>query len=699
MLRFLLNLWLGCLPICCLSQVENKAFTLVRMIERNHMQPKQVDDAFSEAVFKGIIEELDPYKIYFKANDIKTLESFEKLIDDDIKNKQSVFLTSLQTTYQSALKKCDDYALQLLEKPFDFTKADFFIEPSKAALPVDDAAWKKRFTQYLKWRILVRMQEQWEAETAFEEDSTAIALPVNDTGFFNKNEAIFRAGIAKNVKKRMTKRAEDLSTFKSYLEKVYLDQIAQTFDPHTNYFDDKAKDEFTESLSSQSLDFGFELEEDEDGDLIISGLVPGGAAWNTGNIYKDDKLMQIKMANGKLVQAKDLSAAQLQTLLNGEGKGQVELQLKGTDGKSKKVKLQKEEATNEENIVRGFVLEGDKKIGYIALPGFYTEWDDNQSSSCANDIAKEIVKLKREKIDGLIFDLRYNGGGSLQEAIEIAGIFIDAGPMAIIRDQTKKAITLKDPSRGQIYDGPLMVMINGQSASASELVAATLQDYQRATIVGSPSFGKATMQVVLPLDTMFNPEKPLQSKQVKKQTDYIKVTTGALYRITGGTNQFNGVIPDILLPDVFETMGYAEKTLPNALRPDTITKVVAFTPLPQKDLGLTKDFSTKELMKAGFFAATQNWVINQKKLADTGSIPLTWEAYLVWDKAQYPPDEEAEEYMENKSPFTPKNASFTQQMLSYESDYKQELNKEVLSLIASDLYIHAAYQIFLKSVL
>src|SRR5688572_21233923 len=177
------------------------------------------------------------------------------------------------------------------------------------------------------------------------------------------------------------------------------------------------------------------------------------------------------------------------------------MKFKKTDATIKTVFLRKEKIENEENIVRGFVLKGEKKIGYILLPGFYTEWENESGSSCANDVAKEIVKLKRENIEGLILDVRFNGGGSMGEAMELTGIFIDEGPLAGTKYRDGKVAFMKDPNRGQIYTGPMVLMVNGQSASASEMLAAALQDYNRAVIVGSNTFGKATMQQMMPLDT------------------------------------------------------------------------------------------------------------------------------------------------------------------------------------------------------
>jgi carboxyl-terminal processing protease len=205
---------------------------------------------------------------------------------------------------------------------------------------------------------------------------------------------------------------------------LYLHTIAQCFDPHSDYFDSGNKKEFSESLSADVLEYGFSLEETEEGEIIIDELKPGGAAWNTGNIYADDKLLQVKTKSGKTVNVKEEGYEAVNNILDEAGQEEIELILRSADGTIRQVKLQKQEAQNEENIVRGYLLNGSKKIGYISLPSFYTSWDEQTGSGCANDLSKEIVKLKREKIDGLILDLRYNGGGSVQEAVEIAGIFI-----------------------------------------------------------------------------------------------------------------------------------------------------------------------------------------------------------------------------------------------------------------------------------
>ena len=250
------------------------------------------------------------------------------------------------------------------------------------------------------------------------------------------------------------------------------------------------------------------------------------------------------------------------------------LKFRKKDGTTRIVLLRKEKIENEENIVKGFVLKGEKKIGYILLPAFYTEWENESGSSCANDVAKEIVKLKKENIDGLILDVRYNGGGSLGEAMEMIGIFVDEGPLMGQKQKAEKVIYLKDPNRGTIYNGPMALMVNGQSASASEILAASLQDYNRALIVGSNTYGKATMQQMMLLDTMTN--RPTQIGNAK---DIVKITTGKLYRLSGETAQMNGVSPDIVLPDAFDGLDYREKFSSFALPADKVAKNAYYKPL------------------------------------------------------------------------------------------------------------------------
>jgi carboxyl-terminal processing protease len=249
------------------------------------------------------------------------------------------------------------------------------------------------------------------------------------------------------------------------------------------------------------------------------------------------------------------------------------------------VVLRKEMMDAEENVVKSFILRGQRKIGYISLPGFYTTWGEAEGSRCATDVAREIVKLKKENIEGLILDLRFNGGGSLQEAVSMAGIFIDAGPVGIIKGKNGDAITIKDINRGTVYDGPLVLLVNGMSASASEFLAAALQDHQRAVVIGSVTYGKASAQNLHPLDP-HHPNTEVTDK-FKPGTGYVSVTLEKIYRITGKTAQRSGVIPHIVLPDIYDSLKFREAFMPLALPYDSIFKKTYYQPgllLPVNEL-------------------------------------------------------------------------------------------------------------------
>ncbi len=684
------------LPVVSVGQIQSKAFALKRFIEKSHYAPRAVNDSFSSDLFFKMLDDLDPYKIYFDDGALKTLEPYRSTLDDELNGKQTLFTKELALQYHQLLSRWERFAKNLLEKPITLPANASFQYGKNAPFAKDSNALKIRWQQYLQWRILSRMYEKWEYET---EDSSGSILPAKSSEWFVQAEKTARAGLAKRVEQRILENEKQgLAEIEKMVNNMFLHAIAQCFDPHTDYFDSEYNKAFSESLSSEVLEFGFAIEEAESGDVIISDLKPGSAAWNSGNIYPDDKLVQIKTKTGKIVHAKEDGYQAISKALSEANDGEIEITLRSADGNTRQVKLAKQEADNEENIVRGYLLNGSKRLGYIALPSFYTSWEDQAGEGCANDLSKEIIKLKREKIDGLILDLRYNGGGSLQEAIEISGIFIEAGPMTIIRAASGERATLKDPSRGSIYDGPLMVLINGQSASASELVAATLQDYKRAVIMGSPTFGKATMQVVLPLDTNIISNRDIDERKYnpnKKYDDYVKVTTGKLYRISGETNQQKGVLPDIELPDAFAPLDYTERTLEFALQSDTIVHTVAYTPVTGKFPSEKFSEVNKEVNKEAFFEKLDHWITEMKSRFTKKEIPLQWEAFTTYESLISIPKTDSVPVF-TSSGIHVENTSYTNRLLELENAWQKESNQLLLEDLLTDPYIRSAYYAMTK---
>ena len=566
------NILWGMAP--CLAQMsvlQTKAMLLKRVIERNHYAPKPVDDLFSEQVYDEIIHTLDDYKLYFTQQDLARLAPFRHQIDDEMAGKSWGFTNLLVKIYGAAKARADTTATALLQKTFSFDTRESFSYSSQQQFPASNAEYQLRWSRYLKWRMLSRL---------IDNEVSADSIKINKRNILLKEPATRKKILDRKEKLKAKETATPGYSLEDRIGLLYLQTIATTFDPHTEYFPPEEKEDFEEQLSTQTMDFGFTLQPEEDGSLTIGSLVPGGAAWKSGNMHNDDKLIQIKVEDAPAMDVKNASPEEIADLLNNKANKNVEVTVRSADGITKAIALQRQLQRNDDNIVKGFLLNGSKKLGFISLPSFYYQMDNQTGTSCASDVAKEIVKLKKENIEGLILDLRYNGGGSVEEAVEMLGIFIDAGPMLLVRGNDKKTVFIKDPNRGTIYDGPLVVMINGQSASASELVAGTLQDYNRATIIGSNSFGKATMQSLLPMDTT-DLSRSNPSPQTKA-LGYVKTTMGKLFRITGKTAQLTGVQPNVPLPDAFEAAEYTERSLPFALVSDTVMKQVNYVPLLQK---------------------------------------------------------------------------------------------------------------------
>lgn len=351
--------------------------------------------------------------------------------------------------------------------------------------------------------------------------------------------------------------------------------------------------------------------------------------------------------------------------------------------------LKKEKAENEENIVKGFVMNGEKKIGYILLPGFYTEWENETGSGCANDIAKEIIRLKKENIEGLILDVRYNGGGSLGEALDMIGIFVEEGPLCATKDKSGKLATLKDPNRGTIYDGPLVLMINGQSASASELLAASLKDYNRAVIAGSNTFGKATMQQLFFADTITS-----RRPEGDEKKDLIKITTGKLYKVDGRTAQKFGVEPDVPLPDAYEGLEMGERFLPNSLPPDTVKRNNYYKPLPYLPVKELASRSSIRVLAHNDFQQIKKITEEQKKNMQLTSrnVPLKPDLFEAWIKKIDKELEEVKGESAAAGTYKPGNHAAAIQLLANNS-FAKEQNNNWLERLANDIYLQEACQV------
>ncbi len=673
------------IPALCYSQspVARKAIVLKRTIEINHLSPRPVDDSFSTALFKTVIRSMDSRSLYFTDTEFKKLEAFSTKLDDELNARISGpgFIETAEPIYKKALQRADSIVNKLLQKPLDLSAAETITRTKDASFhfAADVAALSNRWARYLKYEMLENLYDIAGADSTGKSTIKTILAA---------NEVKVRERLKQAEIKRIKKTLDSPAGFANGIAELYLNAVAMGFDPHSNYFSAQGKEEFKESLSTVELSFGVHLDENENGNIVIAHIVPGGPAWKSGDINKGDQLLTLHWEGKEAVEIAGLSLEEAYEVLEQPINDRLVFKVKKTDGTTRTVLLRKEKLQNDDNIVKSFILQGDKKVGYILLPSFYTDWENETGSSCANDVAKEIVKLKRDNIDGLILDVRYNGGGSVQEAMEMIGIFIDEGPLMGQQLKTGKIQFLKDPNRGIIYTGPLGLLINGQSASASELLAACLQDYNRAVIIGSPSFGKATMQQMFSIDTITN--KPLM---VSPDKDMVKITMGKLYRLDGSSAQLNGVKPDVVLPDIFDAIEYREKFYPTALETGKADKNNYYKPLPALPVASLSSGSAARIDNEREFKAIREVVTAlQKKKESTITIPLKMELFEQWRK-QFEINVDA---LQNEgspsSRFSVVNHSLDKALLQ-KDEYAQEINKGWVQSLGSDVYIEEAFLI------
>ncbi|MBL7746958.1 MAG: carboxy terminal-processing peptidase [Chitinophagaceae bacterium] len=665
-----------------LPPVQQKAIVIKRMAELKHYAPRPVDDSFSASLFQLILEEADPRRLLFTAAEYQQLQAFRISLDDELQGNSWNFYEKFSSLYKKALVRADSIINRVLAKPFDYMAAETLGQSKKTAdfnFSTDIAALTNRWSRYLKFLILNEVYD------VVSTTDSAKKVPFK-TGLTNLEPAT-RERVKKAELKAIKNIMEHPSGFAAIVTELYLNAIASCFDPHTNYFSPEGKEDLQAELSTEAYFFGIVFSDDEKGKITIDKLTPGGAAWKSGEINKGDELVSL-LWEGKEVQ--DMTGATLEEVyevLDQSNHDKMIFRLRKADGTISNVMLRKEKADNEENIVKSFVLKGEKKIGYVLLPGFYTEWENETGSSCANDVAKEILKLKKENIDGLILDVRYNGGGSLGEAMDMIGIFIDEGPLAAEKGKDGKLLTLKDPNRGTIYDGPLTLMVNGQSASASEVLAASLQDYNRAVIVGSTTYGKATMQELFPMDT--NSKKTITGNE---KGDMIKITTGKLYRVNGSTAQLKGVVPDVVFPGAFDGLEIGERFQKFPLIADSVKRNSYYKPLPYLPVSELANRSTGRINAHPDFQVIKKIVEEQQRMmqANTITIPLKADLFEKWIKQQELDLEAMKGEGKPSTAFVVENHTSDRQLM-VNNQYAKEINNAWLKNLADDIYIQEAF--------
>ncbi|MBK9108909.1 MAG: carboxy terminal-processing peptidase [Saprospiraceae bacterium] len=581
--------------------------------QRFHYAPPVVDDAFSEKAFKDFLDNMDLGKRFYTHKDVKQLEKYKKDLDDHFKEGKVEFFDLALQLLDQGIANSESYYKEVIGMPFDFTKdEEFEFDSDKRSWPADEKAMKDYWRRSVKHEKLNRYFDELAAlekeNKKRPDDSIRMeidkAVKDNLDGFFDRLRQV-----------RRSDRFE-----------LFVNTFIHLYDPHTDYLNPKEKEDFNINMSGKLEGIGARLQTEREY-TKVSSIVPGGPAGRQGELEANDIIMGVQQDGKDEVDIKGMRIDDVVSKIRGKKGTKVTLKVKKQGGEVKSITIVRDEVIMDEGFAKSAMLKLDgiqEKVGFIRLPRFYADFNDANSPSAAKDIAEEIAKLKAEGAESIILDLRNNGGGSLQEVVDMSGLFIPEGPVVQVRDK-KGARAYNDPDPKVHFDGPLVILVNSNSASASEIISACLQDYKRAIIVGGePTFGKGTVQQFRNLDqlTPYANMRPLGE---------MKVTIQKYYRVNGGSVQLKGVDPDILLPDTYSYIINGEKEYDHPLQYDVIEKqnynqnvfvVKNLEDLRKKSNERVKENQTFKLIDE-----------NAKRLAKTREetvIPLEYKKYKAW---------------------------------------------------------------------
>jgi carboxyl-terminal processing protease len=663
------------------SKYEKILQIVGEILTQGHYSPKDINDDFSKKVYTKYFEELDPDKNIFMQSDLVALDKYSTKIDDEIKGAPVQFFLEAGKLFNQRAEEASAIYKEILSKPFDFSVNESIVtDPKKidfASTPTERREqWRKRL-KYLTLQRFVDLQEARESNKGQKD-------------FVVKSDAELEKEARDKVKTAMDRIFERYRLKFNDDEKfsIYVNTITSMMDPYTEFFPPVDKRYFDEQLSGSFYGIGAQLTYDE-GNIKIASVLPGGPAQKSGEIEAGDIIVKVAQGKEAPVELTGYDVTDAVKVIRGQKGTEVKLTLRKKDGLLKTVSLIRDKIVQDESYVRSAVInQGTSKIGYIFLPEFYANFDDPSDPHRSSvDVANEVKKLKEEKVDGIVIDLRNNGGGSLYDVIQIAGLFIDQGPVVQVKDREGQPQVMKDKDGGVLYDGPLAVMVNEFSASASEIFAAAIQDYGRGVIIGSTStYGKGTVQRPIGLD----PSSNFMSSN--SDLGSLKLTLQKFYRISGGSTQLKGVVPDVVIPDYYEYLKLRERDNTNALPWDEISKAQYKPWQSGYDLQTIKNLASSRVTSDSVFRLIKEKTDLLAKQNDK-EYPLQLDQFKKEQKSSREAIKEIEKLVKMDKSM---QASFLKQdeprYVSADKD-KTERYKQWLSGVSKDVYVDQAIKV------
>lgn len=541
-----------------------------------HYSPKPINDAYSEEVFKHYFETVDASKRYFLQSDMDEFGKHRTKLDDYLNQGDLTFYKLTVDRLYQRVDEIDKITQDILSKPINLEEDETLIlDPKLKKYPANSKELSEEWKKYIKYNILQEMESLTAKEEMQKEKKDSVQkFQLKDT---------IKLEILTPEQKRIKATAEvkDLvtDTFRRFKKRnkmdwftVYMNAYTEVFDPHTNYYSPKNKEDFDTQFTGKVIGIGAIIQEKK-GYLYLGALTIGAPAWKSKQLSEGDKILKVRSKpNEDPINVVGMLSDEAVRLIRGEKGTKVTLTVEKKDKTIKEVTMIREEVAIEDMFARSIIVNSadGKKYGFINLPSFNADFEDSKGRNASDDIKNELIKLKAQNVQGIILDLRNNGGGSLTEVGDIMGLFMNAGPYVQVKDGNGKIQTLKNKTNAPLWTGPLVIMQNELSASASEILAGAMQDYGRAVIIGSPqSFGKGTVQTFVDLNRFLNTNDDFGS---------LKLTIQKFYRITGESTQRKGIESDIQMKDFFTYAEIGERYNDYALAWDKIP-AVAYQPV------------------------------------------------------------------------------------------------------------------------
>ena len=545
------------------SNKDNLVIQLItNILDQGHYLDKEIDDEFSEKVFNTFLENLDPYKRYFYMSDIEEFSKFKYTIDDDFKNPNLDFFDLVYERYNNRMSESEKIFSKILSKPFDFSKD----EVCECDFEILDYVQTKE-ELYDRWRKLLKIYVIENYHNEIEDD---LRMLEKDSNFQLRDPALIEKESRESLSETMIQNYRFVSEEmqRSDWFSVYINSFLSQYDPNTSYLDPDSKDRFDVDMSGNYAGIGARLQKKID-KVEITEVISGGPAWRDNILEKGDAILKVRQDNeDEPVSILNMRLSEAVKLIKGKKGTKVHLTVKKVDGSISEVTVKRDIVQLEETYIKSSIVEKDNNnYGIINIPKFYIDFDNRNNRDAAKDLRNEIIRLKEQDVKGLVIDLRNNGGGALKTVVDMAGMFIKNGPVVQVKDNFKEKRILSDRDRSILWNGPLVILVNEGSASASEILAAAMQDYKRAIIIGgNQTWGKGTVQTIYPLNNMIR-------GNTYGDLGALRLTIQKYYRINGGSVQLEGVKSDINVPYRYKYLEFGEKDSENSLNWDQIDAV------------------------------------------------------------------------------------------------------------------------------